>query len=168
MNKLKMILFSVFSTFLTGCWFPSLTNAKREKFKTKCKSQIYFDTGSICFAGFPFEQIDTIRVVEKDGITPINTLYIYPRQERHNHNTELQEFWGIPEVQFNVNHSYEFYLDSDKPYILDNMEMIIWAQYSMVSKGWGCKMGNFTIDNEKFERQGRIYFKKRGFKYDWE
>ena len=61
-----------------------------------------------------------------------------------------------------------FYLGEEKPYILDNMEIVMSAQYTMGGEGWGCEMENFTIDNEKFEDSGNIRFKKRGFKYDYE
>ena len=39
--------------------------------------------------------------------------------------------------------------------------MIMWSQYTQTSEGWGCKMGNYTIDNEKFEHSGNIKFIKR-------
>lgn len=169
MKKIEAIIFSALLISLTGCWnSSSWTEEERETFRTKCESQIYFDTDPICFTGFTYEEIDTVIVLEKDSITTIDTIYIYTRQERSKHDKENQKFWGSPDTEFNVNHSYEFYLESDTPYVLDNMEMIMWAQYTMAGEGWGCEMGNFTIDNEKFEHQGNIYFKKRGFKYDWE
>jgi hypothetical protein len=77
-------------------------------------------------------------------------------------------YWAHIENNLNFNHSYEFYLGKDKPYILDNMEMIMSAQYNSNGEGWGCEMGNFTIGNKKFEHIGNINFTKRGFKEKWE
>lgn len=169
MRKLKIKIFIVLLISLIGCRTPSSwTEEQREEFKKNCESQIYFDTNSIYFIGFKYEEIDTITIVEKDNRTIIDTLFIYPQQEKDNHDNENQRFWGSPNVQFNINNIYEFYLDSDTPYVLDNMEMIMWEQYTMQGEGWGCLMGDFTIDNQKFDHQGNIYFKKRGFKYDWE
>ena len=43
-----MLLFS-----LTACWNRSRwTEEERKEFKTKCESQVYFDTKPICFKGF--------------------------------------------------------------------------------------------------------------------
>ena len=167
-NKVKNIIFLLLIIFLTGCLNSSKwTEEERKAFKSKCSSQIYFNTDPICFTGFEFEEIDTVIVIEKDSVTTLDTLYIYPKQQRDKHDEQYHKYWGASDVQFNVNHTYEFYLGSNKPYVLDNMEVIMWVQYTMAGEGWGCKMGNFTIDNEKFEHEGNIYFTKRGFKYGW-
>ena len=169
MFNFKKILILTSLISLTSCWISSTwSKEKREEFKIECESQIYFETGGICFNGFKFDEIDTVTVIEKENTFIIDTLFIYPQQKRNKFDEERQRFSGTPEIKFNVNHTYEFFLESDTPYILDNMEMIMWSQYTMAGEGWGCEMGNFTIDNKKFEHEGGISFRKRGFKYDWE
>ena len=157
MKKLKAIIFCTILLSLTGCWNSTWTEEERKTFKTKCESQILFDVNPIFFTGFTLDEIDTIMAIEKDKNKIIDTVYFYPQQER----SELQKFSSSPNVQFNINHSYEFYLDSNTPYVLDNMEMIMWSQNTMTGEDWGCVMGNFTIDNEKFEHRGNISFNKR-------
>ena len=140
------------------------TDKEREDFKRKCSETTTFIEGPICFTGFQFEEIDTIKVIEKDNLKEIDTFFIYAEKERDSNDSIYKKNWANIVREINVNNSYEFYLGKDKPYILDNMEMIMWAQYTMMSEGWGCEMGNFTIDNEKFEHVGNINFTKREFK----
>jgi hypothetical protein len=157
-----------FSTvLLTSCWeSSSWTEEKRETFRMECESQVYFDTDAICFTGFTFDEIDTVMVIEKNNLTTLDTLYTYANINRNKHDKKYNKYWGDPTSQFNVNNTYEFHIDTDEPYILHNMEMIMWAQYTMAGEGWGCEMGNFIIDKDTIEHQGIIIITKRGVKYE--
>lgn len=163
MNKLVKIFIGLTLLSLTSCWNADWTEEEREEFRTECESKTEFDVDPICFIGFEYDEIDTIRIIEKDSLDILDTLYIYPKESQSEHDKSSDKIWSSPKVSFNVNHSYEFYLDSDTPYVLDNMEMIMWAQYTMAGEGWGCEMGNFTIDGAEFEHQGNIRFVKRGY-----
>ena len=158
--KFKPILYLTILS-LTSCWNSSWTEAERKAFKEKCDSQIYFNIHPIKFTGFEFEEIATIPIVEKDSNKIIDTLFIYPNNQRAAHEIQNQTYSSSPPLKFNKNHSYEFYLGSDAPYILDNMQMIMWPQYTMRGEGYGCVIGNFTIDGEQFEKVGNMHFKKR-------
>ncbi|WP_375581421.1 hypothetical protein ABWH96_10585 [Marivirga tractuosa] len=126
--KIRNIVFLSILIALTGCPISrKWTEEERETFKKKCENQIYFDPDPICFTGFLFEEIDTVTVIEKDSSTNLDTLFIYPAQKRSKYDEQQQKYWGSADVQFNVNHTYEFYLGTDTPYVLDNMEMIMWA-----------------------------------------
>ena len=151
---------------LTSCWNTNWSEKERKEFSEKCSKQIYFNTGSICFTGFEFNEIREVKAIEKNGLEILDTILMKIEIQRDNHDKNYKRYWGQTDTEFNVNHSYEFILGSDKPYILDNMEMIMWAQYTMGGEGWGCEMGNFTIDNEKFEHRGNICITKRGFKFE--
>ncbi len=163
--RIKNLLFIGLSLTLFSCWKSSeWTENERNVFKKKCTETKTFKEGSICFTGFDFNEVNKIKVIEKYKSKPIDTFYIYAEKFRDNHDSIYKQHWADVNKEFNVKNSYEFNIGKDKPYILDNMEMIMWAQYTMGGEGWGCEMGNFTIDNEKFEDVGNIVFTKRGIK----
>jgi len=158
------IIFPLLSLMiLTSCWKTRWSEKERNEFSENCSKQTYFDAGLISFTGFEFKEIDTIEVIEKRHLEIIDTIYIII--DKHRHNKGNKRYMGRTDTQFNVNHSYEFILGNEKPYVLDNMEMIMWAQFTMLSEGWGCVMGKFTIDNKKYEHRSSIDIVKRDFEY---
>ena len=162
----KHIYLLISLLLLTSCWSTEWTEKERKDFSEKCSKQINFNAGSIHFDGFEFNELDNAKVIEKNGLKVLDTIVIKIDTHRGNHDKQHKRYWGGFDIDLNVNHSYEFILGNDEPYVLNNMKMIMWAQYTMGGEGWGCEMGNFTIDNEKFEHQGNIGFKKRGFEYE--
>ena len=144
------------------------TEKERQEFKTKCSETIIFEANPIYFTGFDFDEIDTVQVIERSNSKSVDTFYIYTDIENSLNSKEDKKYWADINKKLNIKNAYEFYLGNDKPYILDNMEMIMWSQYTMAGEGWGCQMGNFTIDNKKFEHVGNIEFRRRGYKYSWE
>lgn len=158
MKNIYLLSCLTFTLFFAKCGW---TEEERANYKFECESQAYFVPEPISFTGYIYNEIDTIVVVEKDSLTIIDTLYIYPQKERSQYDISSKRFWGSTSAQFNINHSYEFYIDSGIPYVLDNMAMIVWAQYTMTGEGWGCLMGDYTIDNKLKEDQANINFYKR-------
>ncbi len=144
------------------------TEEERIEFERKCNQTTDFIVSPICFEGFEYQNSIMIIVRNKERI--IDTLYTKMRKNQNNFDKGTNRIWNThyPKLTFNINNQYEFYIGEGAPYTLNNMEMIMWPQYTATSEGWGCVMGNYTIDNEKFEDRGNIYFKKRGFKYDWD
>jgi len=163
-----LIFICLFLSFISCNKSNEWTEKERQDFKIKCSKTIYFKPDPISFTGFEFDEIDSVKVVEKNDSKKVNTFFFHADKENNLNRIEDKIYWAHIENNLNVNHSYEFYLGKDKPYILDNMEMIMWAQYTSNGEGWGCEMGNFTIDNKKFEHIGNINFTKRGFKEKWE
>lgn len=166
-RKVKYLILIASILILSGCWESNKwTEKEKEEFRAQCSKKVNFDVNAISFTGFNFEEIDTTVIIEKSGSIIIDTLIIYPRKDSYDESRE--RYWASPQIQFNVNYKYEFYLGQDKPYILNNMEMVMWPQFSMTSEGYGCVMGNFTIDGEVFLNIANIGFTKRGFKYGWD
>jgi len=145
---------------LCSCENSKWTDKERTDFKKKCEGQVYFDTNPIYFSGFEFNEIDTVMIVEKEALVALDTLYIYLESESGKKVYRRIRYSGTPKVQFNISHTYEFYLGSDKPYVLSNMEMIMSPQ-PVAGEGWGCVMRNYSIDKNTFKDKGNINFTKR-------
>ena len=160
--KIKKVLIIFLSITLFSCWKSNEWSEKeRNDFKKKCAETKTFKVNPICFTGFEFNEVKSIKIIEKNKSESIDTFHIHAQTFRDKHDSIYKQHWADINKEFNVSNTYEFYIGKDKPYILDNMEMIMWAQYTMGGEGWGCEMGNFTIDDEKFEHTGNIVFKKR-------
>jgi len=54
----------------------------------------------------------------------------------------------------NINYRYEFIVAGQKPYELKDMKMTVWPEETANSDGYGCIMGDFTLDNVKFKDTG--------------
>ena len=46
--------------------------------------------------------------------------------------------------------------------------MMIWPQFTMLSEGYGCVMGDYTINGHRFEHNANPDFVKEGFRFSWE
>ena len=161
MNKKYLILILAILS-LTSCWESNRwTEEERKDFEKKCDQTIEFDVSPICFEGF--NQQDRIMIIVRNQNIILDTLYTKMRENQNNFDKGYNRYWSthLPKLTFNINNQYDFYLGDDAPYVLSNMEMIMWSQYTQTSEGWGCKMGNYTIDNEKLEHSGNIKFIKR-------
>lgn len=161
MKGLHLILLFVILT-LTGCWESNRwTEEERNAFEKKCNQTREFEVSPICFEGFEYQ--DSIMIIVKNNKTILDTLFTRMRMNQNKFVTSNNKIWNthLPKLTFNINNQYDFYIGKEAPYELNNMEMIMWAQYTEVSEGWGCKMGNYTIDNIKHENSGNIRFKKR-------
>lgn len=152
---------------LVSCWSTEWTEKEREEFSQKCSQKTHFNVGAICFTGFEQDEVTIVKAIEKNGLKILDTILIDVNAiRRSDHDKEYLRYWGSSDIEFNVNHSYEFILGNEEPYVLNNMEMIMWAQYTMGGEGWGCEMGNFTIDEEQFEGIGNICITKRGYEFE--
>ena len=64
------------------------------------------------------------------------------------------------EKTMNIKHKYLVLVPGHTPYDMANMKMIMWSQYSMTSEGWGCVMGDFTINGKQFKHEANPTFEK--------
>lgn len=65
------------------------------------------------------------------------------------------------ERKMNIKYTYQFIIPGQKPYTLSNMKMIMWAQFTMTSEGYGCVLGDYNIDGKRFTHQRNPTFIKR-------
>ncbi len=63
-------------------------------------------------------------------------------------------------------HTYYFIIPGQKLFVLSDMKMIMWAQFTMFSEGYGCVIGAYKIDAVSFGHNANPDFVKRGFKLE--
>ncbi len=147
---------------LKSYWVEEERKKVKEKVKEECSKEIFFLPNPIFFDGFDFDEVDTVKIIEKRDSTILNTFHIYPKTKE----PEFDEVFSANQYkQFNVNNRYEFYIGKEpKPYILFDIVMGIRSQYTEDGAGWGCEMNKFKIDTNNYGNSGIIFIKKRGKK----
>jgi len=165
--KNKVILLSVIlyvlalCTLFTGCSNKRWSEKQRKEFESKCSQTETFSNVSIQFKGFDNNEFDSIMVKEYNNTDVLDSfkVFVFPAQSPD--EKERKERSATINRTMNIKYKYHFIIPGQKPYELANMKMIMWAQFTMNSEGWGCVMGNFTIDGVKYEHDANPTFVKR-------
>ena len=63
--------------------------------------------------------------------------------------------------------SYQFLIKEHEPFVLSDMKIIMKAQFTMYSEGYGCTLGEYKI-NGIIKDGANPDFRKKGFKFPWE
>lgn len=162
MKALQAILIiATVSLFLTSCFSSSWTEKQRKDFETMCTQTETFNNVVFQFAGFENSDFDSILIREFDDTVLVDTFKVFVNPYQSHDDSVRKERYTAIERAMNIKFKYQFVIPGEKPYELANMKMIMWAQYTMNSEGWGCVMGQYTIDGEKFEHNANPTFVKR-------
>ncbi|AWH86681.1 hypothetical protein HYN59_16910 [Flavobacterium album] len=113
------------------------------------------------FKGFDNSEFDSIVVQEYNNAVLLDSFKMHVRPAENPLDVENKMRSGSTDRFFNVNYQYHFLIPGQKPFILANMKMVMWSQFTMFSEGYGCVMGDYTIDGIHFEHDGNPTFKKR-------
>jgi len=165
--KTKVIKFTATLSFvslliiLTCCGNSQWSDEKRKKFETECSQTQTFNNVIFQFRGFDNNEFDSIMVKEYNGSTISDSFKIFVSPAQSPSEKERKERSATISREMNIKYNYQFIIPGQEPYVLANMKMIMWAQYTMNSEGWGCVMGNYTIDGIKFEHDANPTFTKR-------
>lgn len=162
MRILKIITVVSLLTFsLTSCFNTSWTEEQSKEFETKCSQTDTFNNVVFQFRGFDNSEFDSIWVKEYKDSTLVDSFRVFVWPSQNPYDKERKERSATIERTMNIKNKYHFLLPGQKPYELANMKMIMWAQYTMTSEGWGCVMGDYTIDGVRFEHNANPTFIKR-------
>ena len=162
MSILKIItLISFLPIFLTSCFNSSWTEEQRKAFETKCAQTDSFNNVVFLFRGFDNSEFDSIWVKEYKDMIFLDSFSVFVWPSQNPNNKERNERSASIKRAMNIKYKYHFLIPGQKPYELANMKMVMWAQYTMASEGWGCVMGDYTIDGVRFEHKANPTFIKR-------
>lgn len=147
---------------LTACPFSrDWTEEERAAFRANCAATDSVTNIVVQFRGFRNEEFDSVLVREysRDSVL-VDTfkLYVWPAQspgdiQRKNRSARIDRW-------LKLDHTYAFCAGDRKPFILSDLQMVMWSQYTMDGEGWGCVMGDYKIDGEHFEHDANPTFVK--------
>lgn len=144
-----------------GCSTRQWTAEQRKDFQTKCSQQETISSLQVNFRGFDDKSFESIEVKEFENAKLVSTFRVPvpPSQDQRDRDYKIRRA-KIDRTMI-LRHSYEFIIPGQRPYKLADMKMIMWAQYTMKSEGWGCVMGDYTIDGKRFEHDVTPEFVKK-------
>lgn len=149
-------LIVVFACMAISACSTDWTDERRAEFKTKCMQTDTFKNKVFIFSGFDDSEFKYVTVQDYVDSILIDSFQVlvdaaYDRIRKHRGAT----FRG----NMNIKHKYRFVVPGHKPYELANMKMVMWSQYTN-REGWGCVMGDFTINGKPFANVGNPTFEK--------
>lgn len=158
MKLFKALYVLLFFIVLTGCFNNRWTDKQRKQFETKCSQTETFNNISIKFRGFDNSEFESILVKEFNGNLLLDSFRVFAKPGQNAYNKERS---ATIERTMNIKYKYLFIIPGQEPYELANMKMVMWSQWTMTSEGYGCVMGEYTIDGAKFEHNANPTFIKR-------
>lgn len=161
---LQKVLPGLIFVFLIGSscnQHHSWTEKERKDFECNCAKTATFNNLSLVFSGFESNEFDSVLVKEYNNMILLDSFkfFVFPSQDPLEKENKTRS--GTISRTMNVKYTYQFIIPGQKPYELANMKMVVWSQWTMNSEGYGCVMGDFSLDGVKFEHVGNPEIKKR-------
>ncbi|MFY9311445.1 MAG: hypothetical protein WAQ28_20540 [Bacteroidia bacterium] len=156
----KLLLFIVQLALLTGCFNRHWSEKKRNQFKKECDATETFSSLVVLFKGFDNNEFSSITVNEFKDSVLIGSFKIDVDPATTAYDIENKNRMATITRTMNINHKYYFIIPGQAPYKLADMKMVMWAQFSMLSEGWGCVMGDYTLNGERFEHSANPVLRK--------
>lgn len=149
-------ILSITLLLLTSCFHNRWSEKERKDFEIKCAQTDTFKNLMVQFYGFENKEFDSIQIKKFNHNVLIDSFVLFVRPATGGGMRSL-----VIERTLNINNKYQFIISGQKPYELANMKMIMWAEYTMTSEGYGCVMGEYSIDSVRFEHDAKPTFIKR-------
>ena len=144
----------------TGC-FHHWSEQEKKDFECKCAQTDTFGNSIVMFKGFDNKEFDSILIREYKDTTLLNSfkIFVWPAQSPSDKEQKIRS--GTISRTLKIKYKYTFIVPGQKPYELSDMKMIMWAQWTQTSEGYGCVMGDFSLDGVKFKHEGNLSILKR-------
>lgn len=162
MARMKTVTGMVVVLCLLGCstnkrW----SDQKRKDFEVNCLKTEVINNLTVSFRGFGEKDLSTVTVKEYNGKKLINTFAITVEPFRGPWEKENKVRYATIQRALSIKHVYEFRIPGQRPRRLADMKMVLWPQYTMYSEGWGCVMGEYTLDGVPFKKDTMPTFVKK-------
>ena len=165
-NLLFILAISIVTLFFlqTSCSnsnYEHWTEERIKNFQKICSETDTFNNIVILFRGFDNSEFDSVLMKEYNDTLLVDSFRIFVWPAESPYDKREKKRWTAIERTMNINNRYEFIVSGQKPYELKNMKMVIWSQDTENSNGYGCEMGDFTLDGVEFKQVGNPTILKR-------
>ena len=144
---------SVFITLiiLSGCPSGNWSEEQRKEFESNCSQVDTVANIVVMFSGFGNEEFDSLLVREYHDTILLDSfmIYVWPAQSPQDKQSKLRS--ATIAHPMCTRNRYHFVVPNMLLYVLADMKMIMWAQYTMGGEDWGCVMGDYTINGVRFK-----------------
>jgi hypothetical protein len=118
---------------------------KKKEFECECKETKIINGLVVLIQGFEKDNIDSVLIEEYNANIKLDSFRIKI-------DNKLGQFYI--NKQLNVSYKYQFIFPNNNVHVLENMEMIMWPQWTNINEDYGCIMGNFTLDGIVYKKTG--------------
>ncbi len=166
MKKLTVLLTISFLTVLTNCSnsntnYDHWTEEEMKNLKKKCSETDSFNDMIVLFHGFENSEFDSVLIKEYKDTLLLGSFRVFVWPAESPDDKRDKDRSATIDRTMNINYRYEFVVPGQRPYELKDMKMVIWSQETENSDGYGCVMGDFTLDDVVFEQIGNPSIIKR-------
>ena len=158
LKKYHILFILIIPLFLTSC-FGKWSEARKKVFCEECEQTRIIEDLSFFLTGFSFSNNDSILVVQMRDSSVIDSFYV-----QINLTDSLRNRWqGWIDKTIILDDVYHFVVPEEQTFILSDMKMVMWRQFTMFSEGYGCQMAEYKIDGKLFEHNSSVDFIKPGY-----
>ena len=163
LKKYPILFLLITPLFLTSC-FGRWSEARKKAFCEECEQTRVIDGISFSLTGFSFSENDSIFVLQIRDSLVVDSFYV-----QINLTDSSRDRWhGWIDKTIILDDVYHFVVPEEQTFVLSDMKMVMWAQFTMFSEGYGCHMAEFKIDGKLFEHHSSVDFMKTGYLFYWE
>ena len=162
--KKTIIILSVF-VLIAGCWDARWTEKQKEEFAEKCSKTDTVGGLTFFLTGFSYDEIKNVMVKQIHNGQTVDSFYVQP--DKKIDDSLRTRYLAYINKPLYIKDTFLFIIQGQEPFILSDMKMIMRAQFTMFSEGYGCEMGDYKINGVRFEDCNPDFMKK-GFKFPWE
>jgi hypothetical protein len=163
---MKVLSVTIFVFFISCTTHTHWTKKQKIEFAEKCSKTDSTDGLNFSLTGFSYNEVKEIVVRQIHQGQIVDSFYVYPNK---NSFDSLRTRYSIYiDKSLYIKDTFQFIVPKYPPFILSDMKMIVWPQFSMFSEGYGCVMGDYKIDGIRFDHNANPDFIKKGFKFSWD
>lgn len=135
------------------------------EFADSCSKTNSFVGLNFTLTGFSYPEITELKVKQiRQGLV-VDSFLINPNKSSF--DSARSRYSAYIDRTLLLSDSYKFLLNNGDSFLLSDMKMIVWSQFSMDAEGYGCVMGDYKINGATFKGQPNVDFIKSGFKFTW-
>jgi hypothetical protein len=142
------------------------TEKQKRAFAENCSKTDTIDGLTFSLTGFTYDEIKNVMIKQIHNGQVVDSFYI--QANKNIYDSLRTRYIASIDKPLYIKDTFQFEIHGQAPYILSDMKMIMWAQFTMFSEGYGCIMGDYKINGVRFEHSANPDFIKKGFKYPWE
>jgi len=159
MNKAfsNIIILLSIACIQIGCdQCPDWPEEKKEEFAIQCLNKVEIEELEIQFHDFKFEEIDTIRILEKFDNIIIDSFNIYTKKPTL---SSVNYYSQIVPIRFKIKNEYNFIIGNYN-FKLENLFQEMQPEYTLCEKNYGCQLTKFKLNGKVLENYGFIPLRK--------
>jgi hypothetical protein len=144
----KTALLAFVAAFLVSGCFLRYSEEERADIQAKCENRATISRLHVMFIGFAYAQMERIEVKAVRAGEIVDSFTLYPDIDRDENGNVTA--WMDIFREFTLSDEYHFTVPGARTFVLTNMKMGLWPQFTMLSEGYGCVVRAYTVDGKNY------------------